>query len=62
MVMYIYLSGSAAGTDIVPPFTLEIPISLKAGNNEIAILSMTVGLQVCQFVYFIYILSCLIKF
>ncbi|XP_074320999.1 beta-galactosidase 10-like isoform X2 [Silene latifolia] len=34
------LQGSPSGTD----FTAEIPISLKAGINEITLLSMTVGL------------------
>ncbi|KAH9622125.1 hypothetical protein KSS87_003689 [Heliosperma pusillum] len=34
------LQGSPSGTDL----TAEIPISLKAGRNEIALLSMTVGL------------------
>lgn len=28
------------------PFKFKSPVSLKAGKNEIAILSMTVGLQV----------------
>ncbi|GMH13104.1 hypothetical protein Nepgr_014945 [Nepenthes gracilis] len=37
--------GSASGNGSVFSFKLETPISLKAGMNEIALLSMTVGLQ-----------------
>ncbi|XVF61085.1 hypothetical protein PTKIN_Ptkin08bG0101000 [Pterospermum kingtungense] len=37
------LQGSASGNALNPPFTFENPISLKAGKNEIALLSMTVG-------------------
>lgn len=59
----MHLSGSATGTDIKSPFTFEIPVSLKAGNNEIALLSMTVGLQVGQSIFFLsYILSYLMNF
>ncbi|KVH91256.1 D-galactoside/L-rhamnose binding SUEL lectin domain-containing protein [Cynara cardunculus var. scolymus] len=36
---------SAAGNGTVSPFKFKSPVSLKAGKNEIAILSMTVGLQ-----------------
>ncbi|KAH9668625.1 Beta-galactosidase 10 [Citrus sinensis] len=39
------LQGSASGNGTHPPFKYKNPISLKAGNNEIALLSMTVGLQ-----------------
>ncbi|CAK7354696.1 unnamed protein product [Dovyalis caffra] len=39
------LQGSASGNGTHPPFKFENPISLKAGKNEIALLSMTVGLQ-----------------
>ncbi|KAK9292604.1 hypothetical protein L1049_020578 [Liquidambar formosana] len=39
------LQASASGNDTVSPFKFEKPISLKAGKNEIALLSMTVGLQ-----------------
>ncbi|KAL6524620.1 Beta-galactosidase 10 [Orobanche hederae] len=39
------LQGSASGNGTVPPFTFESPITLEAGVNEIALLSMTVGLQ-----------------
>ncbi|GAB4835526.1 Beta-galactosidase 10 [Ancistrocladus abbreviatus] len=39
------LQGTASGNGSVFPFKLETPISLKAGMNEIALLSMTVGLQ-----------------
>lgn len=37
--------GSGSGNGTVFPFKTKIPISLKAGKNEIALLSMTVGLQ-----------------
>ncbi|KAL2928162.1 Beta-galactosidase 3 [Bienertia sinuspersici] len=40
------LQGSASGNGTVFPFKAEFPISLKAGKNEIALLSMTVGLQI----------------
>ncbi|KAL9268149.1 Beta-galactosidase 3-like protein [Drosera capensis] len=39
------LQGSGYGNGAVFNFTLDVPILLKAGNNEIALLSMTVGLQ-----------------
>ncbi|XP_052197861.1 beta-galactosidase 10 [Diospyros lotus] len=39
------LQTSASGNGSVSPFKFRTPISLKAGNNEIALLSMTVGLQ-----------------
>ncbi|KAH9717178.1 Beta-galactosidase 10 [Citrus sinensis] len=39
------LQGSASGNGTHPPFKYKNPISLKAGKNEIALLSMTVGLQ-----------------
>ncbi|KAK6123636.1 hypothetical protein DH2020_042617 [Rehmannia glutinosa] len=39
------LQGSASGNGTVSPFKLKTPISLKAGVNEIVLLSMTVGLQ-----------------
>ncbi|KAK8995912.1 hypothetical protein V6N11_076166 [Hibiscus sabdariffa] len=39
------LQGSASGNGSHSPFKFENPISLKAGKNEIALLSMTVGLQ-----------------
>ncbi|MFQ6635900.1 hypothetical protein Gotur_013209 [Gossypium turneri] len=39
------LQGSASGNGSHSPFKFESPISLKAGKNEIALLSMTVGLQ-----------------
>ncbi|XP_057492737.1 beta-galactosidase 10 [Actinidia eriantha] len=39
------LQASASGNGSVSSFKFQAPISLKAGNNEIAILSMTVGLQ-----------------
>ncbi|XP_076927574.1 beta-galactosidase 3-like [Bidens hawaiensis] len=39
------LQASGSGNGTVSPFTFKSPVSLKAGNNEIAILSMTVGLQ-----------------
>ncbi|KAL6223244.1 hypothetical protein ACLB2K_006632 [Fragaria x ananassa] len=39
------LQDSASGNGTHPPFSLKSPISLKAGKNEIALLSMTVGLQ-----------------
>ncbi|GAB2277284.1 Beta-galactosidase 10 [Dionaea muscipula] len=37
--------GSGYGNGSVFNFTLEVPISPKVGKNEIALLSMTVGLQ-----------------
>ncbi|CAH9056652.1 unnamed protein product [Cuscuta epithymum] len=39
------LQATAYGNGTVPPFTLRSPISLKAGKNEISLLSMTMGLQ-----------------
>ncbi|KAG4113735.1 hypothetical protein ERO13_D12G001300v2 [Gossypium hirsutum] len=39
------LQGSASGNGSHSPFKFESPISLKVGKNEIALLSMTVGLQ-----------------
>lgn len=39
------LQASGAGNGTVSPFKLKSPVSLKAGKNEIAILSMTVGLS-----------------
>lgn len=39
------LQASASGNGSVSTFKFQSPISLKAGNNEIALLSMTVGLQ-----------------
>ncbi|KAK3211417.1 hypothetical protein Dsin_016123 [Dipteronia sinensis] len=39
------LQGSAYGNGSHPPFKFKNPISLKAGKNEISLLSMTVGLQ-----------------
>ncbi|KAL8464878.1 hypothetical protein ACS0TY_034382 [Phlomoides rotata] len=39
------LQASESGNGTVPPFNFSSPISLKAGENEIALLSMTVGLQ-----------------
>ncbi|KAI9165781.1 hypothetical protein LWI28_020311 [Acer negundo] len=39
------LQGSAYGNGTHPPFKFKNPISLKAGKNEISLLSMTVGLQ-----------------
>ncbi|KAL3835327.1 hypothetical protein ACJIZ3_010063 [Penstemon smallii] len=39
------LQASASGNGTVSRFKFTSPISLKAGNNEIALLSMTVGLQ-----------------
>lgn len=38
------LQGSASGNGSHSPFKFKNPISLKAGKNEIALLSMTVGL------------------
>lgn len=40
-----HFTGSASGSGSHSPFKFESPISLKAGKNEIALLSMTVGLQ-----------------
>ncbi|GAA0166306.1 galactosidase [Lithospermum erythrorhizon] len=39
------LQASGSGNGTVPPFKFRRPISVKAGMNEIALLSMTVGLQ-----------------
>lgn len=39
-------SGSASGNGTNFPFKFNKPINLKAGNNEIALLGMTVGIQV----------------
>ncbi|KAH9625859.1 hypothetical protein KSS87_009968 [Heliosperma pusillum] len=39
------LQGSPSGNGTIFPFKAEIPISLKPGKNEIALLCMTVGLQ-----------------
>uniref|UniRef100_A0A5B7AW96 Beta-galactosidase n=1 Tax=Davidia involucrata TaxID=16924 RepID=A0A5B7AW96_DAVIN len=39
------LQASASGNGTVSSFKFRSPISLKAGKNEIALLSMTVGLQ-----------------
>ncbi|MCD9641017.1 Beta-galactosidase 10 [Datura stramonium] len=39
------LQASASGNGTVPQFKFGTPIALKAGKNEIALLSMTVGLQ-----------------
>ncbi|KAI7757809.1 hypothetical protein M8C21_029185 [Ambrosia artemisiifolia] len=39
------LQASASGNGTVSPFKFKSPVSLKAGYNELAILSMTVGLQ-----------------
>lgn len=39
-------TGSASGNGLNFAFNFSQPISLKAGENEIALLSMTVGLQV----------------
>lgn len=40
--------GTASGNGTHSPFTFKYPISLRAGNNEIALLSLTVGLPVSQ--------------
>ncbi|XP_057787718.1 beta-galactosidase 10 [Salvia miltiorrhiza] len=39
------LEASGSGNGTVPRFKIRSPITLKAGKNEIALLSMTVGLQ-----------------
>ncbi|KAG8388475.1 hypothetical protein BUALT_Bualt02G0129600 [Buddleja alternifolia] len=39
------LQGSASGNGTVSPFKFTSPLSLNLGKNEIALLSMTVGLQ-----------------
>nr|GEV00822.1 beta-galactosidase 10 [Tanacetum cinerariifolium] len=43
------LQASGAGNGTVSPFKLKSPVSLKAGKNKIAILSMTVGLSIRSF-------------
>lgn len=58
-----WFSGSASGNGTVSPFKTQIPISLKAGNNEIALLCMTVGLSVGYFTILLsFFWSCLLKF
>lgn len=42
----LFFSGSASGNGLIFAFNFSQPISLRAGKNEIALLSMTVGLQV----------------
>ena len=42
-------AGTGHGKAAHPSFILETPIFLDHGYNEIALLSMTVGLQVCMF-------------
>lgn len=49
ILIYMLLSASASGNGTVSPFKFQSPISLKAGKNEIALLSMTVGLQVSYY-------------
>lgn len=44
--MTIHYTGSASGNGSKSSFKFKNPITLKAGRNEIALLSMTVGLQV----------------
>lgn len=39
------LAGSGHGNAVQSNFTLEIPVTLQFGNNDMALLSMTVGLQ-----------------
>lgn len=46
LTLHLVILGSASGNGTHPPFKYKNPISLKAGKNEIALLSMTVGLQV----------------
>lgn len=47
MVTHTYCcSGSAFGNGTHPSYKFKKPITLKAGKNDIALLSMTVGLQV----------------
>ncbi|KAJ0603264.1 putative beta-galactosidase [Helianthus annuus] len=50
----ILQGSSASGNGTVSPFKFKSPVSLKAGNNEIAILSMTVGLQVSYSFFFLF--------
>jgi len=38
--------GTGTGNGTHSPFTFKNPISLRAGKNEIALLCLTVGLQV----------------
>ncbi|KAK4488971.1 hypothetical protein RD792_004762 [Penstemon davidsonii] len=44
-ISFCFSSASASGNGTVSHFKFISSISLKAGNNEIALLSMTVGLQ-----------------
>ncbi|KAF8716504.1 hypothetical protein HU200_026289 [Digitaria exilis] len=45
------LIGSAYGNGSKPSFTVGFPINLRTGKNELALLSMTVGLQNAGFAY-----------
>lgn len=49
---YLLYAVSSSGNGARSSFTFESPITLKHGKNEIALLSMTVGLQVCCFLYY----------
>ncbi|XP_031092539.1 beta-galactosidase 10 isoform X1 [Ipomoea triloba] len=48
-VLHVFINkmfqATASGNGSVPSFKLRSPISLKAGKNEISLLSMTMGLQ-----------------
>lgn len=46
IILTLYRLGTAYGNGSHSAFTFKNPISLKAGKNEIALLSLTVGLQV----------------
>ncbi|KAK7256559.1 hypothetical protein RIF29_30013 [Crotalaria pallida] len=43
--LHAFVNQEFQGTGIGIPLTYKNPISLKAGKNEIAILSLTIGLQ-----------------
>lgn len=49
------LIGTATGNGTHFPYTFKKPISLKAGKNEIALLSLTVGLPVSVLLFRIFI-------
>ncbi|KAK9167474.1 hypothetical protein Scep_002665 [Stephania cephalantha] len=42
----LHISSSGSGNSSKPTFDFKCPIALKAGRNEISLLSMTVGLQI----------------
>ena len=47
----LFLSGTGTGNGTHSPFTFKNPIPLRAGKNEIALLCLTVGLQVSDLLH-----------